>query len=221
MNQAKKDQNQNVLLSLPDRTDRLLLHTCCAPCTGSIIETLQGAGIDFMVFFYNPNIHPEQEYVLRKQEHMVYAAKHGIAFVDADYDADNWFERTRGLEYEPEQGKRCTVCFDMRLERAARYAHEQGYPVFATSLGISRWKDMTQVYDCGRRSAKRYPGLVFWDYNWRRQGGSQRMLEISKEEGFYKQAYCGCIYSLRDSNAWRLKNGREVIKPGEGFYSHD
>lgn len=182
------------------------------------METLQASEIDFTIFFYNPNIHPEQEYLTRKEENVEYAKKHNIPFIDADYDADRWFERTRGLEQEPERGTRCTVCFDMRLERTALYAHEHGYPVFSTSLGISRWKDMEQVYACGRRAAKRYLGLVFWDYNWRKQGGSQRMLEISKEEQFYKQEYCGCAYSLRDSNEWRLQNGRELIKMGELFY---
>jgi len=218
MQRVKKGQKQEAQLRLPNEGQRLLLHTCCAPCAGSIMEALRASEIAFTIFFYNPNIHPEQEYLTRKQENIAYAAKHRISFIDADYDADEWFERTRGLEQEPERGKRCTVCFDMRLERTALYAHEHGYPVFATSLGISRWKDMAQVYACGKRAAARYPGLIFWDYNWRKQGGSQRMLEISKEEEFYKQEYCGCIYSLRDSNTWRLQNGREVIKLGEEFY---
>lgn len=149
---------------------------------------------------------------------MRYAQKQGIPFVDADYDTDNWFERTQGLELEPERGKRCTACFDMRLARTALYAHENGFSVIATSLGVSRWKNMQQVYDCGKHAVSPYPDLIFWDYNWRKKGGSQRMLEISKQEQFYQQEYCGCVYSLRDSNRWRIENGREIIEIGEKFY---
>lgn len=208
-------------LVLPNEQDKLLLHSCCAPCSGEVMEALQASGIDYTVFFYNPNIHPEKEYLIRKEENIRFAEKHNIPFVDADYDTDNWFERAKGMEDEPERGIRCTMCFDMRFERTALYAHEHGFHVISSSLGISRWKNMQQINDCGTRAAAKYPGIVYWDYNWRKKGGSQRMIEISKREEFYQQEYCGCIYSLRDSNRWRRQKGREVIKLGVKFYGYD
>lgn len=208
-------------LVLPNEQDKLLLHSCCAPCSGEVMEALQASGIDYTVFFYNPNIHPEKEYLIRKDENIRFAEKHNIPFVDADYDTDNWFERAKGMEDEPERGIRCTMCFDMRFERTALYAHEHGFHVISSSLGISRWKNMQQINDCGTRAAAKYPDIVYWDYNWRKKGGSQRMIEISKREEFYQQEYCGCIYSLRDSNRWRRQKGREVIKLGVKFYGYD
>ena len=208
-------------LELPDGATKLLLHSCCAPCSGEVMEALLASSIDFSIFFYNPNIHPLQEYEIRKQENIDFANKHNIPFIDADYDKDNWFERIKGLEWEPERGKRCTACFDMRFERTALYAAEHGFPVISSSLGISRWKDMNQINDSGLRAAARYPGLVYWTYNWRKDGGAARMYEIAKRENFYQQEYCGCVYSLRDTNAWRNKNERCRIKIGVNYYGDD
>ena len=202
--------NRSKELLIPVKDSKVLLHSCCAPCSGSIMESLSSAGIDYTVFFYNPNIHPVEEYELRKNENIAFAKKCG--------DSDEWFLRAKGMEHEPERGRRCTMCFDMRLERAALYAHENGFRVFATSLGISRWKDMATVNDCGRRIAANYSDLTFWDYNWRKNGGSARMIEINRNEGFYQQEYCGCVYSLRDANAYRKLQGRETIKIGTNFY---
>lgn len=173
------------------------------------MEAMQASNLDFTVLFYNPNIHPRSEYELRKSENKRFAEHLGIPFVDVDYDPENWLERAKGMESEPERGKRCTACFDLRFERTALYAHENGFPVIATSLGISRWKDMRQVNDCGLRAASHYPELHYWDYNWRKDGGAARMIEIGQREGFYRQNYCGCIYSLRDSNP---KNDRTNMR---------
>lgn len=208
---------ERILLELPNNTKKLLLHSCCAPCSGEVMEALVFSKIDFSIFFYNPNIHPLKEYELRKEENIRFAEKHNIPFIDADYDTDNWFARAKGLENEPERGIRCTLCFDMRFERTALYAHEHGFDVISSSLGISRWKNMDQINDSGLRAASPY-NLIYWTFNWRKQGGSQRMLEISKQEHFYQQEYCGCVYSLRDTNRWRLKNGRERVKLGEKYY---
>ncbi|HWL52792.1 MAG TPA: epoxyqueuosine reductase QueH [Chthoniobacteraceae bacterium] len=205
-------------LELPGEGGRLLLHSCCAPCSGEVMEAIAASGIDFAIYFYNPNIHPRQEYELRKNENIRFAEKHGIPFVDADYDLENWFARIKGLEWEPERGARCTACFDMRFERTALYAHEHGFPVITSCLGISRWKNLAQINACGVRAAGRYPGMLYWEFNWRKQGGSQRMLDISKEERFYQQEYCGCVYSLRDTNQWRAANQRPKIKIGEKYY---
>lgn len=205
-------------LGVPGGARKVLLHSCCAPCTGEVMEAMQAAGLELTVLFYNPNIHPRKEYELRKRENKRHAERLGIPFVDADYDTYNWFARTKGMEWEPERGVRCTSCFDMRFERSALYAHEQGFTAFTSSLGISRWKNMTQINDCGTRAAARYPGLTYWTYNWRKQGGSQRMLEISKQEQFYQQEYCGCVYSLRDTNRARVAAGRPRIEIGVKFY---
>jgi epoxyqueuosine reductase len=205
-------------LSPPNAHRKVLLHSCCAPCSGEVMEAMQASGIDFTIFFYNPNIHPQREYELRKSENIRFAERCGIAFVDADYDTDNWFARAKGMENEPERGIRCTMCFDMRFERTALYAHEHGFPVITSSLGISRWKNMQQINDCGTRAASRYPGISYWDYNWRKGGGASRMIEISKRENFYQQEYCGCVFSLRDTNRHRLEVGRQRIRPGELYY---
>ena len=205
-------------LALPSSAQKLLLHTCCAPCSGSVIEGLLAAEIDLTIFFYNPNIHPREEYEIRKEENIRYAKEKNIPFVDADYDPQNWFARIKGLEDEPERGARCTQCFDMRLERSALYAYENKFSLFSSVLGVSRWKNMDQVNACGHRAAARYEGLAYWDYNWRKNGGSNRMVEIAKEESFYQQEYCGCIYSLRDQNEHREKMGRDLVKMGEKFY---
>ncbi|ARG96538.1 epoxyqueuosine reductase QueH [Legionella micdadei] len=208
-------------LILPNGADKLLLHSCCAPCSGEVMEALLYSKINFSIFFYNPNIHPVQEYEIRKNENIVFAKKHNIPFIDADYDKDNWFTRVKGLEWEPERGKRCTACFDMRFERTALYAYEHGFSVISSSLGISRWKDMNQINEAGVRAASRYPNMKYWTYNWRKNGGAARMYEIAKRENFYKQEYCGCVYSLRDTNTWRKKNERERIKIGVNYYGNE
>ena len=209
------------ILQLPEAGTKLLLHSCCAPCSGEVIEAIQASKIDFAIYFYNPNIHPQREYELRKSENIRFAEKAGIPFIDADYDTDNWFARAKGMEKEPERGIRCTMCFDMRFERTALYAHENGFPVITSCLGISRWKNMDQINDCGHRAAAKYPGITYWDYNWRKKGGTSRMIEISKRESFYQQEYCGCIYSLRDTNRYRKSKGRPTIALGEKFYGED
>lgn len=185
------------------------------------METMQASGIDLTIFFYNPNIHPREEYEIRKNENIRFANKMNIPFIDADYDRDNWFKRAKGMEWEPERGKRCSMCFDMRFERTALFAAENGFKIFTSSLGLSRWKDMNQINESGMRSASHYPDLVYWTYNWRKEGGAHRMYEIAKRENFYKQEYCGCVYSLRDTNLWRMQNGRDRINKGVNFYRFD
>ncbi|RUO65128.1 hypothetical protein SAMN06297229_1508 [Pseudidiomarina planktonica] len=215
----KKSAQETIVLETPTGSDHVLLHSCCAPCSGEVMERMAEAGIKFTIFFYNPNIHPEKEYLLRKEENIRFAEKLGVPFIDADYDSKNWFERVKGLEWEPERGERCTACFDMRFERTALYAHEHGFDTITSCLGISRWKNMEQINDCGKRAAARYPDMHYWTFNWRKQGGAARMVEISKRERFYQQEYCGCIYSLRDTNRWRLENGRDRIELGVQYYT--
>lgn len=207
------------ILHAPNNEKKILLHSCCAPCSGDVIEAMLASGLDITIFFYNPNIHPKKEYEMRKNENRRFAEKFNIPCVDADYDPKNWFERAKGLEYEPERGRRCTMCFDMRFVRTALYAYENNFRVFTSSLGISLWKDIDQINDCGLRAASAYKGITYWTYDWKQNGGSSRMYDIAKRERLYKQEYCGCAYSLRDTNAWRLQNKMEKIEICKKFFS--
>ncbi|MDT0633995.1 epoxyqueuosine reductase QueH [Spectribacter hydrogenoxidans] len=221
MNPYNEQDYQRPALEAPDGARQLLLHSCCAPCAGEVMEAVKASGIDFTVYFYNPNIHPRSEYEQRKDENIRFCEALDVPFVDGDYDTDNWFDRIQGLEQEPERGRRCTVCFDMRFERTALYAHEHGFPLISSTLGISRWKNMQQINQSGVRAASRYCQVDYWTFNWRKKGGSQRMIEIAKREAFYQQEYCGCVYSLRDTNRHRLAGGRERIQKGVKFYGRD
>ncbi|OGX25994.1 MAG: hypothetical protein A2Y03_07250 [Omnitrophica WOR_2 bacterium GWF2_38_59] len=152
--------------------------------------------IDITVFYYNPNIYPQDEYERRKKENKIFASKLKIPFIDSDYDQNIWIDQVKGMETEPERGKRCTKCFDIRMQKTAEFANKNGFNIFATSLGISRWKDLSQVNNSGINAAKAYTGLTFWDFNWRKEGGSILMYQTSEREGFYRQKYCGCLFSL-------------------------
>uniref|UniRef100_A0A7S3PXG6 Epoxyqueuosine reductase n=1 Tax=Chaetoceros debilis TaxID=122233 RepID=A0A7S3PXG6_9STRA len=200
----------------PEGVKRVLLHSCCAPCSGAMVEEMSCSDIveEVVVFFYNPNIHPKKEYEIRKEENKEYCKRIGVEFIDCDYDVKNWYARMKGKEFDPERGHRCTECFDMRMERAALYAHENGFQAIATTNSTSRWKDSKQVDDSGFRAADRYDGMSYWKYNWQSDEMTVRKYEISANEQFYKQEYCGCSYSLRDSNEWRRANGIPKIQIG-------
>jgi len=199
----------------PPENAKILLHSCCAPCSGAMFEQMLSEGYDVTIFFYNPNIHPREEYNIRKEENKRYALKYGVDFVDCDYDSKSWFSRMKGLEYDPERGGRCTACFDMRMDVTAAYAIENGFDTFTTTNATSRWKDQSQVNGSGIRAARpHFPKLKFWVYDWQTDAMTKRKYDISVEERFYKQEYCGCSYSLRDSNIWRVKNGIDKVKIG-------
>ena len=187
------------MIQTPGYEKKILLHCCCAPCSCAIIQRLVESGIEPTVFFYNPNIDSPEEYVRRKAEVVRYLQKLKVPFVDADYESAAWMEAVRGYETDAERGKRCTLCFEMRLGKTAAYAAEHGFKVFATSLGISRWKDLEQVNRAGRHAAALFPGLIYWEHYWRLGGGQEQMDRIAKEEKMYRQNYCGCVYSLRES----------------------
>lgn len=161
---------------------------------------MTSSGLEPTVFFYNPNIYPLDEYNKRKYEVIRYTLKLGMPFVDVDHENQQWFSTVKGHEDDPERGERCRICFEMRLARTASYAAQNGFSVFATSLGIARWKDFEQVTRAGGKSAALFPGLTFWDLNWRKEGGVEMMNRITAEERFYRQNYCGCLYSLQRKN---------------------
>ncbi len=195
----------------PNNEDTFLLHSCCAPCSTAIIEACVENGITPTIFYYNPNIHPRAEYELRKSENQRFAKSLGLNFIDGDYDVVRWKAATKGQEHEPERGARCQTCFDLRLATAAQYAHDNGFTLFATTLASSRWKNLTQITQAGELAAQQYDNLTYWTQDWRKQGLSNRKEVLIKDGNYYQQEYCGCCYSLRDSNKWREENGRPLI----------
>lgn len=192
-----KKNDGEYIVTAPEGADRVLLHTCCAPCSSAIIECMVRSGITPTIYYCNPNIYPEEEYLVRKNECSRYAESLGLDIVDADYDHAEWLEAVRGLEGEPERGGRCLQCFRFRLERAARYAEEHGFRVLTTTLASSRWKSLDQINEAGRWAVSRHPSVLWWDRNWRKGGLQERRGQIIQEYGFYNQQYCGCEFSIR------------------------
>ena len=186
----------------------LLLHTCCAPCSSAIIEWLIANGIRPVLFFFNPNIFPIEEYEIRKAECIRYARLLGLEFIDGDYRHDEWLTDISGLEAEPERGARCLRCFKTRLLATAKLAHKRGFERFATTLASSRWKSLEQIAEAGHWAAAQFEGIVFWEKNWRKEGLSERRRELLKEHNFYNQPYCGCEFSRRK----QVKNNANVAQ---------
>ncbi len=185
-----------IRLEVPGGERRVLLHACCAPCSGAIVETMLRQGIRPTIFFSDSNIFPEGEYRKRLEECRRYADFCGIEFVEDEYDHDSWWSFARGLENMPERSLRCTMCFRFRLLRSARYAHEHGYKVLATTLATSRWKSIPQVDAAGQYACSIYPDVQWWGQNWRKGGLQPRRGEIIAEQGFYNQLDCGCECSM-------------------------
>ena len=184
-------------IQTPNGEDRVLLHSCCAPCSSAIIECLLANGIRPTVFYCNPNIYPQEEYEIRKQEAVRFVTSQNLDFIDADYDYTHWRNTMLGLENEPERGSRCLKCFTLRLTETARYASEHGFSVFTTTLASSRWKSLDQINEAGKRAAALYPGTIFWEQNWRKGGLQDRRNQFLKEYDFYNQLYCGCEFSRK------------------------
>ena len=185
----------------PNGEDKVLLHSCCAPCSSAIIECMLENGIRPTVFYCNPNIYPQAEYEIRKNEAIRFVTSKNIDFIDADYDYAHWLHTMQGLEHEPERGSRCLKCFTLRLTETARYATEHGFSVFTTTLASSRWKSLEQINEAGRRAAALYPGTLFWEQNWRKGGLQDRRNQLLKEYDFYNQQYCGCQFSMQRLDA--------------------
>ena len=177
--------------------ENLLLHTCCAPCSAAIIEWLLAEGIRPTLFYFNPNIYPQEEYLIRKEECNRYARKLGLKIIDGDYDHAGWLEQVAGLEEEPERSARCLQCFKIRLRATAILARERGFSRFATTLASSRWKSLEQIAEAGHWAAAPYEEVEFWEKNWRKGGLSERRRALLVENGFYNQPYCGCEFSIR------------------------
>ena len=179
--------------------ENVLLHSCCAPCSAAIIEWMLAHDIRPTLYYFNPNIYPQDEYVKRKNELSRHCARLGLEVIDGEWDHESWREAVRGLEHEPERGARCQTCFNVRLEAAARKCHELGLGRFATTLASSRWKSLEQVNAAGRRAAGRWDDVEFWERNWRKDGLQERRGVLLKTYGFYNQHWCGCEFSWRDT----------------------
>ena len=200
------------VIQAPMGETTVLLHTCCAPCSSAIIEAMMKNGITPVIYYCNPNIYPQEEYEIRKNECTRYAQALGLEIVDADYDHDNWLEAIRGMEDEPERGGRCLKCFKLRLLRTAEYAAGRGIKVITTTLASSRWKSLDQINEAGLWACRQVQeafemnnnqtvppddAVIWWDRNWRKNGLQERRLQIIKEYDFYNQLYCGCEFSMR------------------------
>ena len=206
----KKDKIQ-----APMGETKVLLHTCCAPCSSAIIEAMLKNGITPVIYYCNPNIYPYDEYLIRKNECTRYAESLGLEIIDDDYDHEGWLQAVKGMENEPERGGRCLKCFKIRLLRTAEYAASHGMKVITTTLASSRWKSLDQINEAGQWACKEVAGglstplemtegelemtatPVWWDQNWRKGGLQERRLQIIKEYDFYNQLYCGCEFSMR------------------------
>ena len=182
---------------LPEGEKRVMLHACCAPCSSAILECMVDNGLEPVVFYFNPNIYPREEYEIRKQESKRQVGDLGLKWIDGDYDHEEWLGKVKGLENEPERGGRCLLCFKMRLLATAKMAQEEGIRMFTTTLASSRWKSLEQIEEAGRYAAGLVEGVEFWTQNWRKGGLQERRNQLLKEGGFYNQLYCGCEYSMR------------------------
>ena len=194
----KKTASSDCHLDVPGQATRILLHSCCAPCSSAVIECMLENRLKPTVFYFNPNIYPQKEYERRKAENIRFVESLHLPFVDGDYDHDGWKERVKGLENEPERGRRCLACFKIRMKKVAQYAAEHAFTVFATTLAASRWKSLEQIAEAGHDAASLYPNLTFWAQNWRKGGLNERRSELIRLHGLYNQTWCGCEFSITE-----------------------
>jgi len=174
----------------------LLLHICCAPCATYVVQTLR-KHFEVVGYFYNPNIHPEEEVVLRLREVTRYAEQIGLKVFVADYEVDRWYEAIRGTEQEREGGKRCAICYQLRMEQTARFAQEHGILYFATTLTVSPHKKAAVINPIGRELAEQY-GAAFYEADFKKRDGFKISCRMSRESVLYRQSYCGCIFSKKE-----------------------
>ncbi|MBE6270143.1 MAG: epoxyqueuosine reductase QueH [Prevotella ruminicola] len=207
----------------PEGLSRVLLHACCAPCSSAIVEWMMANGVTPVIYYFNPNIWPREEYEIRKQESKRHAESLGLQWIDGDYDHQSWLGGVCGLAStldpearfqtemakEPERGRRCERCFTFRLIAAAQKAQEFGIPYFTTTLASSRWKSLEQIERAGliaeqtvsQSPLPNQPSPKFWAQNWRKGGLYERRNQLLKEYQFYNQQYCGCEFSVRPKPA--------------------
>lgn len=183
-----------------DRVPRLLLHCCCAPCSSYVLEYLSRY-FYITVLYYNPNIFPPSEYALRVREQESLISRmdfvYPVAFLEGSYRPETFYEAVKGLEGEPEGGKRCEKCYELRLLEAAKEAKAGDYDYFTTTLTISPLKSADRLNEIGRRVGTEY-GVAYLPSDFKKRDGYKRSTQLSKEYGLYRQDYCGCVYSVRE-----------------------
>ncbi len=200
-NQGNYQKELNRLLeNLPkDRVPTLFLHSCCAPCSSYVLEYLSQF-FAITLFYYNPNIAPQQEYERRLSEQRMLLeqlpVKHPVRLIQGMYEPDRFYEQVKGLENEPEGGQRCFRCYELRLREAAALAQKGGFDYFTTTLSISPYKNAQKLHEIGECLAKEY-GVAQLPSDFKKCGGYQRSVTLSGEYGLYRQDYCGCVFSRR------------------------
>lgn len=182
-------------------TPSLLLHSCCAPCSSYVLEYLSQY-FNITVLYYNPNISPKEEYICRLNEEKrlikEMSFKNPVKILDCDYNVDEFFAVAKGFEKEPEGGKRCEKCFDLRLDFTAKTAKENGFDYFATTLTISPLKNANLINEIGEKLAEKY-SVKYLCSDFKKKEGYKRSITLSKEYNLYRQSYCGCIFSKVES----------------------
>lgn len=174
---------------------KILIHTCCAICSGYPISYLKDLGYEVCAYFYNPNIYPLEEYQKRLEAQKILCKYHNVELVVPDYNDSEYFDYVKGLEKEPEKGLRCDKCFELRLEQTAKYASLNGFDKFTTSLVISPHKNFQKITDIGLRIAQKY-NLDYEAIDFKKKDGFLKTNKLSKELELYRQNYCGCKFSI-------------------------
>lgn len=196
-NYQKELEKQIQELEKEGRVPTLLLHSCCAPCSSYVLEYLSNY-FSITVFYYNPNIFPEEEFEKRIHEQKMLIeklpAKHNISFLAGPYDSEKFYAMAKGLEMVPEGGERCFKCYELRLRESAQIAQEGGFDYFTTTLSISPLKNAKKLNEIGERLAEEY-GVKYLNSDFKKKNGYKRSTELSIEYGLYRQDYCGCVYS--------------------------
>lgn len=183
-----------------DTVPSLLLHSCCAPCSSTVISILSNY-FKVTVFYYNPNIDTKEEYEKRKKEQIKfineYQTKNKVSFLDCDYEQESFLNRVRGLENEPERGARCPVCFKLRLEKTAKEAKKSKFDYFATTLTLSPYKNALQINEIGMFLEKNI-GVKYLVSDFKKNDGYKKSIEYSKKFNLYRQDYCGCKFCKKN-----------------------
>jgi len=188
-----------VISALGDKRPTLLLQCCCGPCSSYVLEYLTRY-FDVTILFYNPNIQPRREYDKRLYWLREVIARYGsqVKMLECGYDGESFSEVVKGLEREPEGGARCTECFKLRLRETARLAGDNGFDWFCTTLTVSPHKDSERINEIGLACGRQY-GVKWLPSDFKKREGYKRSTELSREYGLYRQSYCGCLYSLAES----------------------
>ena len=193
------------------RVPRLLLHSCCAPCSSYVLEYLSRY-FEITVLYYNPNIYPPEEFGKRVEEQKrliaQLPAEHPISFLDGPYEPERFYEMARGLEQVPEGGERCFKCYRLRLTETAEMARAGKYDYFTTTLSISPLKNAEKLNEIGGQLAKDY-GVDYLYSDFKKRNGYKRSTELSREYGLYRQDYCGCVFSMRERRAQQEAAARQ------------